>query len=150
MNRGGSGENRATGAVVMKQGWRWLLQGVGLLALLLGLAGIPLPGLPTTPFLLLAACCFARANPAWEQRLLAHPRTGPILRAWRERRAIPRRAKWVASLSLAASAISSWLLIRQPLAHVIVIITLVAALWIWTRPDAGLAAQPAAKDQPGA
>lgn len=119
----------------MRAGWRWLLQGVGLVALLLGLVGIPLPGLPTTPFLLLAAFCFAKANPEWEARLLSHPRTGPVLRAWRERRAIPRRAKGIAILSLALSATMSWWMMRHPWAHAIVIMTLVAAVWIWTRPD---------------
>ena len=42
----------------------------GLLALGLGIVGVVLPIMPTVPFLLLAAFCFARSNPAWEQRLL--------------------------------------------------------------------------------
>ncbi|MDO4683159.1 MAG: YbaN family protein [Lautropia sp.] len=119
----------------MRRGWRWLLQGLGLLALVLGLIGIPLPGLPTTPFLLLAAFCFAKANPEWEQRLLADPRTGPALRAWRERRAIPRRAKRMAFLALFFSAGMSWLMMRQPWAHAMVMISVLAGVWIWSRPD---------------
>jgi uncharacterized membrane protein YbaN (DUF454 family) len=63
----------------------WLLGGA--LALATGVVGIFLPLLPTTPFVLLAAFCFARGSPRWEAWLLAHPRFGPLVRDWRERHA---------------------------------------------------------------
>ena len=65
----------------------------GLISVALGTLGVFLPLLPTVPFLLLATFCFARSNPVWEQRLLDHPRYGPPLREWRERRAISRKGK---------------------------------------------------------
>src|SRR5262245_46879620 len=59
----------------------WLV--AGWLAMGLGLAGVFLPLLPTTPFLLLAAACFVRSSPRLHARLLAHPRLGPFLEQWR-------------------------------------------------------------------
>lgn len=67
----------------------------------LGIVGAFLPVLPTTPFMILAAACFARSSKRLENRLLEHEKFGPLLRDWRERGAIPRRAK---AASLAGTA----------------------------------------------
>jgi uncharacterized membrane protein YbaN (DUF454 family) len=75
---------------------RHLYLALGLAFVALGLAGVLLPVVPTTPFLIVAAGCFARSSPRLERWLLAHPRFGPVLQAWRERRAIPRKAKLLA------------------------------------------------------
>lgn len=82
---------------------RLALRALGLAATALGLAGAALPAVPTTPFLLVAAWAFARSSPRLETWLRDHPRLGPPLRAWEERRAIPRPAKAVAAASLPAS-----------------------------------------------
>ena len=72
---------------------RGLLVVVGSISVALGVAGIFLPLLPTTPFLLLAAACYARASPRFYGWLLSNRTFGPIIRAWRDKRAMPRRAK---------------------------------------------------------
>ena len=57
----------------------WLAAGV--LAVITGIVGIVLPVLPTTPFVIVAAFCFARGSPRWERWLLNHRHFGPMLRA---------------------------------------------------------------------
>lgn len=72
----------------------WLM--AGLLVLGLGLLGVVLPVLPTTPFLLLAAACFAKSSPRLHRWLLGHPVFGPPIRNWVENSAITRPAKRLA------------------------------------------------------
>lgn len=72
---------------------------LGGLSLVLGLLGIFVPLLPTTPFLLLAAALWVRSSPRLYAWLLSHRRLGPYIRNFRENRAIPLRAK-VVSLTL--------------------------------------------------
>lgn len=111
----------------------WLA--AGLIALALGVVGAFLPLLPTVPFLLLAAFCFARSHPAWEQRLLDHPRFGPPLKDWRARGAISRRAKLAALTAMAASVALSAALAGWPWVLVPAVICLASGAWIWTRPE---------------
>ena len=61
---------------------RVLFVGLGVTALALGIAGIVLPVLPTTPFVLLAAACFARGSTKFHDWLLAHPLFGPMIIEW--------------------------------------------------------------------
>lgn len=70
-----------------------LLVALGALSLALGVAGIFLPLLPTTPFLLLTAALWMRSSPRLYRWLTAHPRLGAYIRNFRENRAIPLRVK---------------------------------------------------------
>ena len=69
---------------------------LGVISLVLGVVGIFLPLLPTTPFLLLSAWCFVHSSPKRYEWLLNHPRLGAYVRNFHEKRAIPLRAKVVA------------------------------------------------------
>lgn len=66
----------------------------------LGLVGVVLPGLPTTPFLLLAAACFARSSTRLYSWLLGLKGVGPAIEDFREGRGVPARAKWLALVTM--------------------------------------------------
>jgi len=69
---------------------------LGFLCVGLATLGVVLPGLPTTPFLLLAAACFARSSERFYGWLLGNPVFGPMIRDWRETRSMSRRSKAIA------------------------------------------------------
>lgn len=98
--------------------WKiWLLRGAGLLTLTLGVVGIVVPLLPTTPFLLLSAACFARSSDRLYHWLMAHRWFGPTIRNYRLHGAVSLRAKVLAlallwgTIGYAAIAVASqwWL-----------------------------------------
>lgn len=83
---------------------------LGWLAVVLATLGVVLPLLPTTPFLLLAAWCFARSSPRFHAWLLYRSWFGPYLRHWQEHRALPPGAKGKAVVMIVLTfAISLWL-----------------------------------------
>lgn len=98
----------------MKKAWRVLLVALGTVACLLGVVGIVVPLLPTTPFLLLAAALYCRSSPRLYDRLLRHRRLGAYIRHFREERALPLRVKVVSvslvwlTLSYAAWEAEAW------------------------------------------
>jgi len=79
---------------------RRLYLGLGFVALALGIIGIPMPVLPTTPFLLLSAWCFARSSERWHQWLLANDTFGPVIVSWEQSRCISIRTKVMAISSM--------------------------------------------------
>lgn len=100
-----------------------------------GAAGLVLPLLPTTPFLLLAAWASPKASPRLHQWLYQHPRLGPPLRAWREERAVPTGAKLSATILLIVSWISLWLLDAVSLVLVGTAIFFSGVMaFLWSRP----------------
>ncbi|WP_439586407.1 YbaN family protein [Hydrogenophaga sp.] len=94
---------------------RWLLWAAGSISLALGLIGVVVPGLPTTPFVLLAAACYAKASPRLHGWLLRHRFLGPMVRDWEAHRSLTRRTKTIAILSMVVMVgLSAWGLRHQP------------------------------------
>ncbi len=79
----------------------WLL--LGWLFLGIGVIGAFVPVMPTVPFLLVAAFCFERGSPKLHRWLMSHPRLGPPLQDWRNRRVIRPMAKLLAVTAMATS-----------------------------------------------
>ena len=74
---------------------KYLLAGLGLLSLSLGILGIFLPVLPTTPFLLLASVLFLKSSRSLYDWLMNHPKLGPYISNFLVHKAIPLRVKIV-------------------------------------------------------
>jgi uncharacterized membrane protein YbaN (DUF454 family) len=89
---------------------------IGLISLGLGLVGIFLPVLPTTPFLLLSAALFLRSNRRLYDWLLNHPRLGPYVTNFMVHKSIPLKIKiisvsmvWITLLYCAVFVAEFWL-----------------------------------------
>lgn len=88
----------------------YLLLSVGWLSVVLGVIGIFLPLLPTTPFLLLAAACFARTSDRFYQWLVSHPHLGKYVTAYLDGKGIPFKAKcYTITLIWSMMTLSAWL-----------------------------------------
>lgn len=116
---------------------RFFLVSCALVFLALGIIGIFLPLLPTTPFILLASACYARSSVKFYNWLMNHPRLGPPLRTWKEKRAIGRTHKIVA-VALIALTIIPALIFWVPVLAVKIGLGLISAsvsIFILTRPE---------------
>jgi|TARA_B110000438_G_C15757922_1_gene625968 uncharacterized membrane protein YbaN (DUF454 family) len=76
----------------------WII--AGSVFVVLGAFGVILPGLPTTPFLILAAACYIRSSQKLYDWLIANKTFGPYLKDYREGKGIPKRAKKIALIMM--------------------------------------------------
>jgi uncharacterized membrane protein YbaN (DUF454 family) len=112
------------GAVATSRVRRWAWFGAGWCAVGIGSVGIFVPGLPTTVFFIVAASCFARSSPRFEQWVLDLPRVGPMVRDYRAGLGMPRRAKALAIGTVVVVGVVSAVLLRDR----VVLATAVAVL----------------------
>ena len=110
-----------------------LFLGLGVIGILLPI----LPILPTTPFVLVAALCFAKGSKRCHQWLLKHRVFGKILRDWQHNRAVPLAGK---ILSLSMMTLSCTMLFyRLPptqvwVACMVSAICVLTTIWMWRLP----------------
>ncbi len=114
-------------------GWLWFA--AGLLSVAVGGIGVVVPGLPTTVFFVIAAACFARCSPRFEQWVLDLPRIGPLVRDHRAGLGMPRRAKVVAVTMIltAATASGVFAIENRTLGGLVVALGLAGALYVTFR-----------------
>ncbi len=110
----------------------WLLAGIA--SLVLGFIGIFVPLLPTAPFVLLAAFCFSRGSSRCEHWLLNHKLFGPMVRDWRATRAVPLRAKQLASVMMAFGSVTAAFKLPLLWAWVPAACCGCVAWWLWSLP----------------
>lgn len=123
---------------------RALLWVAGSLSLLLGLIGVVLPGLPTTPFVLLAGACYAKASPRLHAWLLNHRWMGPMLRDWEAHRSLTRRTKTIAIASmLVMVSLSIWGFRHRLVAQIALAVLGAIGAWVVLRIPTRPAPPPA-------
>lgn len=122
-----------------------LLIFVGWLSVVLGVIGIFLPIMPTTPFLLLAAACFVRTSPKFYQWLVGHPRLGKYLVYYLEGKGIPLKAKiYTIALIAISMSVTSYIVPVTAVKILLPLIGVLVALYIVRQPT--LALSPEAKE----
>jgi uncharacterized membrane protein YbaN (DUF454 family) len=115
---------------------RRVLLAVGFVCVALGAIGTVLPLVPTTPFLLVAAACFARSSPRFYHWLLTRPGVGPIIQGWRATRTVPLHAKlWAVSLIVVVGASSVVFFVGNRWAQLVMVAGLLAVIvWLLRLP----------------
>ena len=114
--------------------WFWWLLAYASLGI--GIVGIVVPGLPTVPFVLLAAFAAARGSRRLREWLLAHRQFGPMIRDWERDGAVSRRAKKLATAMMALCAVIMFLTAPKGwMAATGTTIMACVALWLWRRPE---------------
>ena len=112
-----------------------LLKLTGLFFVGLAILGAALPLLPTTPFLLVAAACFAKSSPYLHNLLLQNKVFGPLIFHWQESRSIPKRAKVIAIISMIlAGAWSCYILPNIYLKVLVVVLIAGPAIFLYRLP----------------
>ena len=104
---------------------------LGILFLLIGIIGVFMPILPTTPFLLLATACFARSSHRFYNWLMNQPALGPLIVEWRTYRSIPWRIKLVAVSMMTLTFGSSILLVVKDGRLQLALATFGLAMVVW-------------------
>ena len=114
--------------------WVWWL--LAWICLALALLGVVLPGLPTTPFVLVAAWAAARGSRRLHDWLCRHRVFGPMIADWQRERAVSRRAKRLATTMMTLCGVLLLLLAPHwAMAATGCAVMAAVAIWLWRRPE---------------
>jgi len=113
----------------------FILKFVGILFVGLAVLGAVLPVLPTTPFLLVAAGCFAKSSPYLHGKLLQNKVFGPLIRDWQEYRTIPQTSKRISLFSMfLAGCWSCYMLDSMWIKLVVILLMVGPAIFVYRLP----------------
>jgi uncharacterized membrane protein YbaN (DUF454 family) len=115
---------------------RLVAMAAGWISLILGIIGIFLPLLPTTPFVLLSAYCFSKSSPRLHHWLIHQPRLGPMIQNWEQQGSISQNAKVTATILMVGLFSLSLLFLDLSLLFKSSLVCTGAGIlgFIWTRP----------------
>lgn len=110
---------------------------LGWIFVALGVLGVVLPVLPTTPFMLVALWCFARSSQRFHDWLYHHRMFGPPLQKWETHRVIPAPAKFIACTAMIGSLIYIIFISPAPIYLIAVAMVIMGygAWFILTKPS---------------
>ena len=112
-----------------------LLKITGIFFVALAFIGAFLPLLPTTPFLLVAAACFAKSSPRMHKMLLANKVFGPMIYHWQQSRSIPKRAKIISLSSIVIATLWSCYILPALWMKVFVVVLVTwPFIFLWRLP----------------
>ncbi len=113
-----------------------ILKITGIFFVGLAILGVVLPILPTTPFLLVAAACFAKSSPELQRKLLANKTFGPLIHDWQKYRSIPRKAKRIALLTIILSVCWSAFMLQSAMLTMLVVALVIGPfIFLWRLPE---------------
>ena len=109
---------------------------VGLISVGLGLVGTIIPGIPTTPLLLLSAWCFSKSSKRLELWIINNKLTGPIIKNWSDYKGLTRKSKIFSILIIIPSFYLSCHLISNTIIDIVLITTCITlCFYLITRPE---------------
>ena len=115
---------------------RWLLRALAVASLGMGIAGVFIPGLPTTVFILIAGWAAMRSSPRMHAWLWQHKLFGPMLQNWAAGGFVSRRAKRSAAIMMAICALVLWLTPTPMWVRILACTCMAVVLaWLWQRPE---------------
>jgi len=119
-----------------KNGFKPILFVFGWIFIVLGVIGIALPLLPTTPFLILSMICFSKSSDKYYHWLLRHRVFGPFLEDWKDKKIIRKSAKIKASFMIVlVFSFSIFTLKHLALKLLLLVIGICVLSFIWSRPS---------------
>lgn len=103
----------------------------------LGLAylGMITPGLPFSIFIVLSAYCFAKSSPKMHAWIYGHPKFGPFLKNWTEKRVFPRKMKYLMIVTMASTALFLFFTTSLKATIYSSVFMFLVAVWAWKYPD---------------
>ena len=114
--------------------WRLLFICLAWLCIGLGTLGIFIPGLPTIDFILLAVFFAAKGSEKLHQWFLNHSFIGPTIQEWQENRRIPKKAKYISTVSMSiAAGIMIWTIPHPWVVYPLMACMVAVLVWMWMR-----------------